>query len=140
HNALADVLAASVAQLDGLELPGRRPRAHRRSPVAARSEPHVDLDSRIAARVEDLASPNRADLAQVVLPALARNSSARRRRASSGSTPAARASSTHAKSSSPTPAKPASRSSSAATARSAWPTARATFESASHGLTSPPPA
>ena len=46
---------AAVAQLDGLELPGRSAGRNGRAAERAGLEPHVDLDGRVAARVEDLA-------------------------------------------------------------------------------------
>ena len=47
---------AAVAELDGLVLTGRGTGWHRREPEGSRIEPHLDLDGRIPARVEDLAA------------------------------------------------------------------------------------
>src|SRR6266576_6426902 len=59
-NGAEDTLAAvraliTLAQLDGLELPGRRTRRHSRASGRARLEHDVHLDGRISARVENLA-------------------------------------------------------------------------------------
>ena len=55
EHALAAVRTrVAVAQLDGLELPRRRARRHGRAADRARLELDVDLDGRVAARVEDL--------------------------------------------------------------------------------------
>ena len=56
---LRDALAeergrVAVAQLDRLVLAGRGAGGHRRAPERARLEADVDLDRRVAARVEDL--------------------------------------------------------------------------------------
>ena len=57
--ALRDPLAgpgvAAVAQLDRLELAGRGARRHGGEAARARLEDDLDLDGRVAARVEDLA-------------------------------------------------------------------------------------
>src|SRR5207237_3119991 len=52
--AFAAVGRAAVAQLDRFELPGRRAGRNGGAPEGARLQTHVDLDSRVAARVEDL--------------------------------------------------------------------------------------
>ncbi len=58
-HALAAVAASvAVAQLQGLALAGRRARRHRGTAERAARERHVDFNSRIAARVEDLAGMN----------------------------------------------------------------------------------
>ena len=59
RDALAAVRVAAVAQLDGLELPRRRAGRHRGAAEGARLERDVDLDGRVAARVEDLAGVDR---------------------------------------------------------------------------------
>jgi hypothetical protein len=67
-DSLRDTLAApgvaAVAQLDRLELTGRRPRRHRRPPCRTRLQQHVHLDGRVAAAVHDLPRVHLVDLAQ----------------------------------------------------------------------------
>ena len=63
-HALAAPPLAAVAQLGGLELAGRGARRHRRPAVGARAQAEVDLDGRVAPRVEDLAGVDVLDLAQ----------------------------------------------------------------------------
>ena len=55
RDALAAVALAAVAQLDRLELAGRRARGHGGAADGARVELDLDLDGGVAARVEDLA-------------------------------------------------------------------------------------
>ena len=55
RHALAAVGLPAVAKLDGLVDAGRGAGRDRGPAERARLEPHVDLDGRIAARVEDLA-------------------------------------------------------------------------------------
>ena len=62
-HALALPALAAVAQLLRLELAGRGPRGHRRAAVRAGAQPHLDLDRRVAAAVEDLAGVDSLDLA-----------------------------------------------------------------------------
>ena len=62
ENALAAIHAlVAVAQLDGLELSGRRARRNSRASGRARLEHDVHLDRRISARVEDLAPVHACD-------------------------------------------------------------------------------
>src|SRR5439155_22920205 len=62
ENALAAIHAlVAVAQLDGLELSGRRARRNSRASGRARLERDVHLDRRVAARVEDLAPVHACD-------------------------------------------------------------------------------
>ena len=60
-HALAEVAVAAVAQLDGLELPGRRAARHGRTAEGTVVEQHLDLDGGVAARVEDLAGADSFD-------------------------------------------------------------------------------
>ncbi len=53
-HALAPVAVSPVAQLDRLELSGRRPRRDDGAAPGARLEEHLDLDRGVAARVEHL--------------------------------------------------------------------------------------
>ena len=55
RDALAGPGVAAVAQLDRLELAGRGAGGHRGEPAGAGLEHDLDLDRRVAARVEDLA-------------------------------------------------------------------------------------
>ncbi len=61
RDALAGPGVAAVAQLDRLELAGRGARGHRREAARAGLERHLDLDRRVAARVEDLAGVDGGD-------------------------------------------------------------------------------
>src|SRR5260370_14807349 len=62
EHALAAVAAlVAVAQLDRLVGAGRCPRWHGRPPQLARLEDHVDLDRRVAARIEDLSAMDTGD-------------------------------------------------------------------------------
>src|SRR5262249_60672297 len=61
-HALAGPGAAAVAQLGGLELAGRSARGHRGAPGHAGAQPQLDLDGRVAARVEDLPALDAFDL------------------------------------------------------------------------------
>ena len=56
HHGLAPVGVAAVAQLDRLVHPGRGARGNGGATAGARLELDVDLDGRVAARVEDLAA------------------------------------------------------------------------------------
>ena len=62
-DALAAVALAAVAQLDGLVLAGGRAARHRRPAARAAGQHDLDLDGRVAARVEDLAAVDVDDLA-----------------------------------------------------------------------------
>ena len=57
-DAFAEPLHATVAKLDGLVLAGRGARGNGRGAERARLEADLDLDGRVAARVEDLPSVN----------------------------------------------------------------------------------
>ena len=62
QHALAEVGGGiAVAQLDGLVLAGRRAGGHGRPSEGAGREPDVDLERRVAARVEELASVHLGD-------------------------------------------------------------------------------
>jgi hypothetical protein len=61
-DALAAVGHAAVAQLGGLELPGRGAAGHRGAPGRPRAQHQLDLDGRVAAAVEDLAGVDLLDL------------------------------------------------------------------------------
>jgi len=61
---LAAPRRAAVAQLGRLELARRGAGGHRGAPLGAGAQHQVDLDGRVAARVEDLARMERLDLAQ----------------------------------------------------------------------------
>ena len=63
-DALAAVRVAAVAQLHGLELPGRRARRDGRAAERTGVEEHVDLDGRVAPRIEDLTGVHIRDRAQ----------------------------------------------------------------------------
>ncbi len=60
-HALAAVALAAVPQLDGLMLAGRRAGGHRGPCECPVDEGHLDLDRRIAARIEDLAGSDLLD-------------------------------------------------------------------------------
>src|SRR4029077_4465476 len=62
RDALALPALAAVAQLSGLELPGRGARGHGRVAVSAGAQPDLDLDRRVAATVENLTGVNPLDL------------------------------------------------------------------------------
>ncbi len=51
---LAAVAVAAVAQLDGLVRAGARPARDGRPPACAREQLHLDLDGRVASRVQNL--------------------------------------------------------------------------------------
>ena len=59
---LAAVAVAAVAQLDGFVLAGRRAARHGGTPGGAGVEDDLDLDGRVAARIEDLAADDFDDL------------------------------------------------------------------------------
>ena len=63
RDALAGPGVAAVAQLDRLELAGRGARGHRGQAARAGLERDLDLDRRVAARVEDLAGVDGGDRA-----------------------------------------------------------------------------
>ena len=63
RDALAEPLGAAVAKLDSLELTGRGAGWDRGATGRAGVEPNVDLDRRIAPRIEDLACPDVIDRA-----------------------------------------------------------------------------
>ena len=65
RHALAPVGLAAVAELDRFVHSGRRPRRNGGAPERPGIEPDVDLDRRIAARVEDLARVNVLDRAHL---------------------------------------------------------------------------
>src|SRR5262249_30888875 len=62
-DALAEPLAAPVAELSRLELAGRRARWNRRAPPDARLDGELDLDRRVPAAVENLPGMHLLDLA-----------------------------------------------------------------------------
>ncbi len=62
-DALADPLVATVAQLDRLELTGRGARGNGGDAARAGLERDLDLDGRVAARIEDLAGVDGGDRA-----------------------------------------------------------------------------
>ena len=65
-HALAAVAVAAVAQLDGLVLARRRARRDDGPPLRARLQHDLDLDGRVAARVEDLSSLDHVDAAHSI--------------------------------------------------------------------------
>ena len=67
-HALAEVAIAAVAQLDRLELAGRRAARHGGAAERAVVEQHLDLDGGVAARVEDLAGADCFDGCHVSAP------------------------------------------------------------------------
>src|SRR4029079_16634827 len=100
RHALDRPAVPAVAQLDRLELAGGGTRGDRGAAGGARLQHHVDLDSRVAAAVDDLPRVHLLDLAQAPSTS-SLNRSAARRTASSGSTPASTPSRTAASSRSP---------------------------------------
>ncbi len=75
RHALAEVGVAAVAQLGRLELAGRGAGRDGRAAVRAGAQRELDLDGRVAARVQDLAGVDGLDLAQALsapLPCRAR--------------------------------------------------------------------
>ena len=73
RDALAAPRVAAVAQLDRLVRAGRGARGDRRAAEGARLEQDVDLDRRVAARVEDLAGADVGDAAHSAIASLARS-------------------------------------------------------------------
>src|SRR5690606_5473402 len=61
RDALAPEAVTAVAQLDRLELPGRRARGHDRTADRAALEHHLDLDRGVATGVENLAADDELD-------------------------------------------------------------------------------
>jgi hypothetical protein len=63
HHSLAPPALTAVAQLGGLELARRCPAGHGRAAVAPGTQNDLDLDGRVAPRVQDLAAVHLLDLA-----------------------------------------------------------------------------